>query len=160
MQEGSLLAERKLADAQRRKREILEQQIEALKEDFDVRLLELENRIAEARHLAVADSLMFLLKTDMIARGYASPQSSEAAGERFEKSEGKLYSLRSSRSAMQKQYATRLLKLRSQVRTCMEKEQKAAASAEVRSSACGVLTEIRQLPRKGKIQTIFYIKRL
>ena len=159
VREGSLLAERIVADAPKRKRQILEQQIEAVEEDLDVRLLELENRIAEARHRASVDSLAFLLKRQMLARGYASPQGSLVARESYEKSQGKLLSLYSSRSAIQKEYGVRLLRLKSEVRTCMEKEQKAAASAEVRSTAQGVVTEIRQLPRKGKIQITFFIRR-
>ena len=159
VREGSLLAERIVADAPKRKRQILEQQIEAVEEDLDVRLLELENRIAEARHRASVDSLAFLLKRQMLARGYASPQGSRVAQESYEKSQGKLLSLYSSRSAIQKEYGVRLLRLKSEVRTCIEKEQKAAASAEVRSTAQGVVTEIRQLPRKGKIQITFFIRR-
>ena len=159
VREGSLLAERIVADAPKRKRQILEQQIEAVEEDLDVRLLELENRIAEARHRAAVDSLAFLLKRQMLARGYASPQGSLVARESYEKSQGKLLSLYSSRSAIQKEYGVRLLRLKSEVRTCMEKEQKAAASAEVRSTAQGVVTEIRQLPRKGRIQITFFIRR-
>ncbi len=159
VREGSLLAERKVADAPKRKREILERQIEAVEEDLDVRLLELENRIAEAGRQAAVDSIAFVLKKEMLARGYASSQASRAAGESFGKSSMKLHSLVSSRSAINKEYSARLLKLKSEVRTCIEKEQKAAASADIRATASGTITEIRQLPRKGKIQTIFYIRR-
>jgi hypothetical protein len=95
----------------------------------------------------------------MLVRGYASSEASRTAGESFDKSRRKLLSLHSSRSAIYKEYDARLLRLKSEVRIYIEKEQKAAASAAVRSTASGTVTEIRQLPRKGKIQTIFYVRR-
>jgi hypothetical protein len=159
VQEGSLLAERAVAETQRRKRQILEQQIEAVEEDLGVRLLELENRIAEVRQRADLDSIAFILKKELLARGYAPSEASHAAGESYDKSKGKLLSLSSSRSVIHKEYGVRLLRLKSEVRACIEKEQKAAASAAVRSTAPGVVTEIRQLPRKGNMQTTFFIRR-
>jgi membrane-bound metal-dependent hydrolase YbcI (DUF457 family) len=159
VQEGSLLAERVVADAPKRKRQILQQQIEAVEEELDVRLLELENRIAEARQQAELDSVAAVLKKELLARGYAPSEASRAAGEGFDKSSRKLFSLLSSRSAIHKGYGVRLIKLKSEVRVYTEKEQKAAASAAVRSTACGIVTEIRQFQRKGKTQTTFYVRR-
>jgi len=159
VKEGDTLALRGLADIPKRKKELTVEQLSVLLEQRDVRLLEIDNRLAQCRQQLERDSSAWLLKRDLVRIGFSAPLSLADAEQSYDKAKQKLQALIESERVLEKEYSVRISRLKREIESYTVKEHAAAEKSETRSTASGVVLEIRRLPHNGKMQTTFVIER-
>jgi hypothetical protein len=145
VKEGDTLALRGLADIPKRKRELTAEQLSVLVEQRDVRLLEIDNRIAQCRQQLERDSSGWLLKRDLVRIGFSAPVSLADAEQSYDQAKQKLEALIESKRVLEKEYSVRILRLNQEIEGYTVKEHAAVEVAQILKCSKSKVYQLRAI---------------
>jgi inner membrane protein len=136
------------------------QKIAALEEEREFKLAEIEQKLSQAKLRMDSDSLNLAHTQRQYENGYATELTLDQSRLKYSDSRQAYAHLLSAKNRIQTKFAIDIQKLKNDIAQLRSKEKAAARQSEIRSTATGIIHDIRQLYHNNKLQVTFVIRRL
>ncbi len=157
---GDLIARKYLPAFYQEQEALNNDRLEALMNQRQAALDDLEQKIANAALEVRADSSDYRQRVELVKAGYASSGSLQSSELKWRKGKRLLRQLQYARRSQATRTAFEIDRLRLLDMQLKAKVRAAQLESEIRSPMTGVLMEIRQLPQENKTRLILIIRRL
>ncbi len=137
-----------------------EEKITALRALNGAALADIDKKISIAAAVTLADSLEYHQNIELSENRYIPPSTLDASRLKLDKDNQVLSGLISSRAGRIQESGLELRKLEIVIAELKAKARSAQMGSEIRSTAGGVLVDVRRLPHDNKTQLTFIIKRI
>lgn len=135
------------------------QKIAALEEEREFKLAELEQKLSQAKQTMDKDSINFAHTQQQYKNGYTTELAEGQARRKYLDSKQVYAHLLSAKQRVLTKSAIDTQKLRNDIAQLRSKEKAAARQSEIRSTAAGIIHDIRQIYHNNKLQVTFVIRR-
>lgn len=159
VREKDVLIRRDLARFYNQQIQLNEQRIAALEEELEFKLAELEQKLSDAGRALDKDSIEFAHAEQQHNDGYTTELTLDQARRKFFASREAHSHLLSSQKRFKTKFVIDTQKLRNDIARLRSKEKAAARQSEIRSTASGIVHDIRQIYHNNKLQVTFMIRR-
>jgi len=160
LRENELIAIKDLAQFFQEKIDLNQDKIQMLENQHTIAIMELNQKINTAEQAARIDSSDYFQNLILSQSGYVSTDILNVSELKWQKSRRILSQYIASKSALEAKTSHEIRKLTLSNAELMAKRKAAERQSEIRSTAYGVLLDVRQFQRNNKTQITFIIKKL
>jgi len=160
LRENELIAIKDLAQFFQEKIDLNQDKIQMLENQHTIAIMELNQKINTAEQAARIDSSDYFKNLILSQSGYVSTDILNVSELKWQKSRHILSQYIASKSALEAKTSHEIRKLTLSNAELMAKRKAAERQSEIRSTAYGVLLDVRQFQRNNKTQITFIIKKL
>jgi len=160
VREKDVLIRRDLARFYDQQIALNEQKVAALEEEREFKLAELEQKLSQARQTMDKDSISFAFTHQQFNNGYTTELVLDHARRRYFDSKQSYDHLLLAQKRVLTKYSIDIQKLRNDIAQLRSKEKAAARQSEIRSTATGIIHDIRQIYHNSKLQVTLVIRLL
>jgi inner membrane protein len=160
LRENELIAIKDLAQFFQEKIDLNQDKIQMLENQHTIAIMELNQKINTAEQAARIDSSDYFQNLILSQSGYVSTDILNVSELKWQKSRRILSQYIASKSALEAKTSHEIRKLTLSNAELMAKHKAAERQSEIRSTAYGVLLDVRQFQRNNKTQITFIIKKL
>jgi membrane-bound metal-dependent hydrolase YbcI (DUF457 family) len=157
---GDLIARKHLPAFYLEQEALNNDRLEALLNQRQAALDDLDQKIANAALEARADSSDYRHRLELVTAGFASSASLQSSELKWRKGKRLLRQLQSTRNLQARKTALEIDRLRLMDLQIKAKARAARLESEIRSPLTGILMEIRQLPHENKTRLILIMRRI
>jgi membrane-bound metal-dependent hydrolase YbcI (DUF457 family) len=160
LRENEVFGRKEVVKFFREQKGLLEEKVRALKEREDAAVADLRQRIHDAEFAIRADSEEVRHTEELLRGGFISPALLPESQGKWLRNKRYHAELVSSKEIAAARYAVEARALLLALKEIDARTSEAERASQVRSSVNGILIDIRRLPRDGKTEVVFIIKRL